>query len=596
MKSNRFVMTVSALIIAGVVSAGAAIGLIVFSGINPMEYDITYSLDGGVNNPDNGGSYIHGDRVELFDPVKDGCVFAGWYEDPRFNEKKEWIDPSEFRSIHLFAKWIPNIVGYTVKYQVSGHIGSVSIEGEAFIDYSSYDTEEGFAVTIMEKVGTTIAPGTTNVYEERSFVIDTEDLGSTVTLGGKTCIFDITRSTMLWKLPTSEGTDKVYKGGMTYNAISTVETQTVGSDGIVKRIVRTQNGNGTDNEIVLTMSERSYTERDFSVKVYGGTGVSVSCDTGDGVILDAVTANGTFSGWYDANGRQISKSASCYIGPLTSDAEYYAYGGDRTDISSASGTSVELKAPSGITVESWSVTDIDTGETIPSSDTFNIPYGGTFAACYKGTSEENTVYGFCVIVASGKVDRTLSWDEGEYTVTIPIEYGDLKNARGSYVTRYIGGDLHNKAFVTTDAPCVIEIANYIMSKSADPVERSNILLKFVQEIEYVTDPDSMRYNEYWKYPIETLFDMNGDCEDTSILFCAIASAMGLDSALLIYDSHMAAGVALDTFDVPGAYYYEIGGKKYYFCETTGKGWNIGMNPDPEEYNSASYCLIHHRDV
>ena len=63
MKSDRFVITVSAVIIAGVVSAGAAIGLIVFSGINPMEYDITYSLDGGVNNPDNGGSYIHGDRV-----------------------------------------------------------------------------------------------------------------------------------------------------------------------------------------------------------------------------------------------------------------------------------------------------------------------------------------------------------------------------------------------------------------------------------------------------------------------------------------------------------------------------------------------------
>jgi type II secretory pathway pseudopilin PulG len=74
-----------------------------------------------------------------------------------------------------------------------------------------------------------------------------------------------------------------------------------------------------------------------------------------------------------------------------------------------------------------------------------------------------------------------------------------------------------------------------------------------------------------KYPIETIKDEKGDCEDTSFLMASILKALDIDMVLLRYSDHMA--VAFASSNCPGdSYIYK--GKTYCFLETTG----ISDNP------------------
>ena len=108
---------------------------------------------------------------------------------------------------------------------------------------------------------------------------------------------------------------------------------------------------------------------------------------------------------------------------------------------------------------------------------------------------------------------------------------------------------------------------------------------FVQTIPYTTDIDSTGLQEYPRYPIETLVEGTGDCEDHAILLAELLRSMNYDAILLEYrDEHMAVGVA-DPGNTYG-YHYTFNGKKYYYIETTATGWEIGKAPD--EFRKLAY--------
>ena len=108
-------------------------------------------------------------------------------------------------------------------------------------------------------------------------------------------------------------------------------------------------------------------------------------------------------------------------------------------------------------------------------------------------------------------------------------------------------------------------------------EKVDFVIAFVQSLPYTVDEVTTEWNEYPRYPIETLFDRGGDCEDTSILVAALLDRMGYDVCLLILENenHCAVGI-----NIEGAYgsYYENNGKNYFYLETTGEGWKIGDIP------------------
>lgn len=100
-------------------------------------------------------------------------------------------------------------------------------------------------------------------------------------------------------------------------------------------------------------------------------------------------------------------------------------------------------------------------------------------------------------------------------------------------------------------------------------------VKYVQAIPYQTDIDSTGYEEYPKYPYETLYENCGDCEDLSILLAGLLRSMGYGVCLVNPTGHMAVGVRTDN-DNANFYIDSLG---YYYIECTAEGWLLGEVPE-----------------
>ena len=119
---------------------------------------------------------------------------------------------------------------------------------------------------------------------------------------------------------------------------------------------------------------------------------------------------------------------------------------------------------------------------------------------------------------------------------------------------------------------------------------------FVQSLPYTSDLVTTGYDEYPRYPIETLIDDGGDCEDTAILMAALIDKLGYSTVLIVFPGtsespgHCAVGVKAGE-GIHGSY-YTYKGDNYYYLETTGSGWKLGDMP--KDYNGIAaniYPLI-----
>jgi len=116
------------------------------------------------------------------------------------------------------------------------------------------------------------------------------------------------------------------------------------------------------------------------------------------------------------------------------------------------------------------------------------------------------------------------------------------------------------------------------------LEKVEFITTFVQSLPYTSDSVTTPYDEYPRYPVETLVDNGGDCEDTSILLASLINTMGYGVILIMYPgSHCAVGVKGGE-GIHGTYFrYKEG--KYFYVETTNTGWGIGAIP--KEYAGVS---------
>jgi len=138
-------------------------------------------------------------------------------------------------------------------------------------------------------------------------------------------------------------------------------------------------------------------------------------------------------------------------------------------------------------------------------------------------------------------------------------------------------------YAIADAPEVDVLASKLLRLGHEQKFRSleiaSNTLAFTQQcIEYAYDVDERgELTEYPKYPVETLMDEQGDCEDQSILTAALLKRMGYDVILLLCPGHMALGIA-GAEGLPGEY-IPYRGTRYFYAETTGEGWMIGEVPE-----------------
>ena len=93
-------------------------------------------------------------------------------------------------------------------------------------------------------------------------------------------------------------------------------------------------------------------------------------------------------------------------------------------------------------------------------------------------------------------------------------------------------------------------------------------------MEYEDDLTYKGVIEYPKYPIETLFDQGGDCEDSAVLLAKMLKLLGYGAVLLVSEDHMAVGLQTSSNGN-----LSLDGIQYYYIETTEPGWRIGDVPN-----------------
>ena len=140
-----------------------------------------------------------------------------------------------------------------------------------------------------------------------------------------------------------------------------------------------------------------------------------------------------------------------------------------------------------------------------------------------------------------------------------------------------------------------EIVQQIMQSSTLFSRNNSALVRelanFVQEvITYLYDRDTTGEEEYPRYPIETLYERQGDCEDTSILMAALLKAYGYEVGFIHVPGHLAVALrASDDYD--DGPYVQMDGHRYLYIESTYAGWNIGDIPDDVMGQPAYVYLI-----
>ncbi len=75
----------------------------------PVNYRISYSLNGGKNSSRNPKKYTVATKtITLKKPTKKGYTFAGWYSDRKLTKKVTKIKKGSTGNIRLYAKWVKN--------------------------------------------------------------------------------------------------------------------------------------------------------------------------------------------------------------------------------------------------------------------------------------------------------------------------------------------------------------------------------------------------------------------------------------------------------------------------------------------------------
>ena len=93
----------------------------------------------------------------------------------------------------------------------------------------------------------------------------------------------------------------------------------------------------------------------------------------------------------------------------------------------------------------------------------------------------------------------------------------------------------------------------------------------------------------WRFPVETMCERTGDCEDTSILAAAVLRRLGHHVAIAVMPEHAALGVEAPP-GIPG-HFATVHGHRMYYCETTAAGFFVGELPDSVDPDSITWVSL-----
>ena len=132
--------------------------------------------------------------------------------------------------------------------------------------------------------------------------------------------------------------------------------------------------------------------------------------------------------------------------------------------------------------------------------------------------------------------------------------------------------------ITPEDPTIIQLCSKVDSLTAhmDRNTKAEYLRYFVwTEIDYATDAENHGKDDYWQFPLETLYSCKGDCEDKAFLLATIYTIEGYDVRMVFNDDHMACAVHLEGFD--GKELTTMFGNGPYYLSDPSNGSDLGTN-------------------
>lgn len=612
-------------------------------GLDPDGCNIFYVLDGGTLSEDSPSGYEKGKNTELGYATKTyidesgeekDCVFLGWYLEPEFETNVLYIPSYMKGDVRLYASWSEDGSGAQEFFDIDTEVTKSTFFGKRTTTttgtysrtYLTYDEEKG---SYLELISTS----------------NTDSLGNT------------NRSTFTrWQtfIDTEEGSDEEMSDDVLNIDGRTIKCQSIsfrysyGNYNVVEKRYfiygwamlysvaeyTSKTSKDTVKETYTLKSLGTYKQSDtYTIRAYGDEGVTTSTADGNWE-FDAFTENitltatvdksHTFKGWFDESGELLSTDTTYTVDLLASNITLYACNTEEYDERIGVGQSYEFN--SGLEDAEWSIYDSNNRPvSLPSDDDFTIKFDtmGSYIVMCSGTDGSGKiVYRFFGLMVDGQKSVTYEWqyNKVQYSYTLNIwnsDYLAYKNddsvsRSASYLSSYTTQT--TQKLITSKDKYVVELASMIVEKTEglSEYDRINVLLAFTQYIEYKYDSDSVGQAEYWKYPVETLYENNGDCEDTSILFAAIGKAMKYDTAVMLFEGHATGAINYRelkladneysisktnygsmffpsyvhyiTYKNMSQYLYVYNNQGYLYCETTtpnnGSGLNFTVGIDP----------------
>ncbi len=566
--SSKALTIIALLAIIGV-STGAIVAILAQDDADTYgnTYTITYELNGGIADPNSPSTYVSGTVTDLGCPTNENkdVAFFGWYLDKECTKNLLYIPSKMSGNLTLYALWDDGYEGHGYKLdtytkRTETIFGNMAYRYESFGTYSqiflAFESDDKYLYREIRE--TKLSSGQSNVTSTVKWNTDKDedDKDEYDQSDEEVVTLDLNGWNVAAKCITLTLKDN--------SAVSHVEKQYYIYDWLLIMVDSNySSGNVVVNSIYQIDSILSEDiKNEYSIKVYSGDGIDV---TGAGTYNIGSPAEFTatgddFLGWYDEAGNLLSTDNTYKIEKVLSDQSLYAYNSKICDITEDCGNSLTVTAEDVENV-TWTLRDssnniVNESEGERYSYTFETV--GKYTLTYSGDKNEKFFGKILTIIADGVDNKTFDWSYGgkDYSITLGIRYSDYYTYKTDDIIRSQGTTEHDKMFVTSDDKYVKQIAEYISGATVglDKAEVVNVLLRFTQTIPYVYDSESVGQEEYWKYPLETLYDGNGDCEDTSILFCAVGKAMGYDTALMLFSGHATGAISIadmgyDTSDV-----------------------------------------------
>ena len=510
------------------------------SWIEAVEHSIEYVLDGGTLPEGSVRTFTGGVGAVLPIPEREGMVFAGWFEDPEFTTPVVVLGRDVLEDVTVYACWDEEVpTGTGCVWEVSG-------------EYYNGDIRHTVEGTVREEV-----------LAERDgayYIQTTSDL------------------TYTW--PTGSTTDDSVRGRWSDGAGETLAYVGIGEAGgytctvwesedgtrywlyHLTLQVRAEVDDGTTHivhqlaEVYTFEPETSFVpdvSAEYPLEVRGAGTVSI----GDRLELTAVGEG--FTGWY-SGGELVTTERTLVVDRVDPTCSYEARSSDGYTVLDQVEVGLgDLGFADGSVITDWD------GNVVKG-------YGSLEPGYYVVTDATGDVTRYLeFFIEDARVfEHTWTFGGVTYTIRLDMLYSDVFWYTYSDPYGNIRLSLTDPAYVsnyhTVDDGTLLELMRMLSAYGSgmDRTEFARFVLSFVQTMPYVTDEDSVGEREYWKYPLETLWDGGGDCEDSTILYDTLMLMAGYDVAFVLFQDHAMSAVSVDV----NGHSLTRDGIVYVFCETT----------------------------